>query len=116
MPPGRGVWPSAGAANGEVRAGLVKLWATDVVQLNLCREVVGSCRDGEDSVKSVLGSSKGRSPSESAVEGGRASRTRLKSSALAKRVSQQAKAERAQERRERWGMATSALRGELFRR
>jgi hypothetical protein len=56
-------------------------------------------------VKSVLGSSKGRDSPASAVEGDRASRARLKSSALAKSVSQQAKAERNQERTGRLGTA-----------
>ena len=108
------MWPSVGAANGEVRAGLVNLWAMDVVQPHRFREVVGGSRDGEDSVKSVLGSSSGSSPSQSVGEGGRASRTRLKSSALANTTSQQANAERAQERRGCGGMATSALRSEPF--
>jgi hypothetical protein len=106
----RGGWQCAGAANGEVRAALVNLWPMDVVQPRLCRDVVGGSRDPDDWVKSVLGSSSGRIPSESAEEGGMASRTRLKSSALANRTSQKANAEGAQERRERWGMATSTLR------
>ena len=58
-------------------------------------------------VKSVLGSSSGRGSSQSGVSGGRVSRARLKSSALAKSVSQQANAERNQERGVRLGTAVN---------
>ena len=93
-----GGWPCA-AADDEVKAAPVKLGPTEDVQPRRSRDEAGGPWDRDDSVKSVLGSSKGRLPSESVVEGGRASRMRLKSSALARRVSQQAKAERDQERK-----------------
>src|SRR5262249_46237765 len=68
------------------------------------------------SVKSQLGSSSGRRLSEEDSGEKNVNRPRLKSSALANRVSQQANAERAQERRGRLGMAESALRSGLLRR
>src|SRR6516165_1780555 len=93
---GGGGWPCAEATNGEVRGAPVQLGPPEDVQPRLYRDEVGDPGDWDDSVKSVLGSSSGRTPSESALEGGRESRTRLKSSALASRVSQLAKAERVQ--------------------
>jgi hypothetical protein len=102
----RGGWPCAGAANVETGVAPAALRPAEVLQTGMSREVVDGSRDGDDSVKSVLGSSSGRDSSESAV-GGRVSRARLKSSALASRVSQQAKAERTQERTGRLGMAVN---------
>jgi hypothetical protein len=103
----RGGWPGAEAANVETGVAPAALRPAEVLQTGMSREVVDGSRDGDDSVKSVLGSSSGRDSSESGADKGRVTRARLKSSALASRVSQHANAERTQERTGRLGMAVN---------